>query len=186
MLKNKLSLAKQCAIKQHKGQYRNNNKTPYWYHLRDVVNNLEMMGIDDESILCAGWLHDSIEDTSFDFDDVLKYFDKKTAQIVSDVTKETRLPTNPQEKNYLKQLSNSSWQAKVVKFADILANISDLKNSGLTKKQKTIQVKYKIKYLNAIKSGIIIHKSKIPNLPQTENLLNLVLAQYGQRKITLF
>ena len=52
-------------------QYRNNNKTPYWYHLRDVVNNLEMMGIDDESILCAGWLHDSIEDTSFDFDDIL-------------------------------------------------------------------------------------------------------------------
>ena len=112
MLKNKLNLAKQCAIKQHKGQYRKNNKTPYWHHLRDVVTNLEMMGIDDESILCAGWLHDSIEDTSFDFDDVLKYFDKKTAQIVSDVTKETRLPKNQQEKNYLIQLSNSSWQAK--------------------------------------------------------------------------
>ena len=53
-----------------------------------------MMGITDESILCAGWLHDSIEDTSFDFDDVSKYFGKKIAQIVSDVTKETRLPKN--------------------------------------------------------------------------------------------
>jgi len=95
-----------------------------------------MMGITDESILCAGWLHDSIEDTSFDFDDISKYFDKKTAQIVSDVTKETRLPKNQQEKNYLKQLSISSWQAKVVKLGDILANISDLKNSELTKKQK--------------------------------------------------
>ena len=186
MLKNKLNLAKQCAIKQHKGQYRKNNKTPYWHHLRDVVNNLEMMGITDESILCAGWLHDSIEDTSFDFDDVSKYFDKKTAQIVSDVTKETRLPKNQQEKNYRNQLLNSSWQAKVVKLGDILANISDLKNSGLTKKQKVIQVKYKMKYLNAIKSGIITNKSKIPNLSQTENLLNLVLDQYGQRKITLF
>ena len=185
-MKNKINLSKKYAIKQHKGQYRKNNKTPYWYHLRDVVNNLEMMGIKDESILCAGWLHDSIEDTSFDFDDVSKSFGKKIAQIVSDLTKETRLPKNQQEKNYLKQLSASSWQAKVVKFADILANISDLKNSELTKKQKIVQVKYKIKYLNAIKSGIIIHKSKIPNLPQTENLLNLVLAQYGQRKITLF
>jgi len=186
MLKNKLNLAKQYAIKQHKGQYRKNNKTSYWHHLRDVVNNLEMMGIKDESILCAGWLHDSIEDTSFDFDDVSKSFDKKTAQIVSDVTKETRLPKNQQEKNYLKQLSRSSWQAKVVKFADILANISDLQNSELTRKQKVIQVKYKIKYLNAIKSGIMANKSKIPNLSQTENLLNLVLDQYGQRKITLF
>jgi (p)ppGpp synthase/HD superfamily hydrolase len=185
-MKNKLNLAKQCAIKQHKGQYRKNNKTPYWHHLRDVVNNLEIMGITDESILCAGWLHDVIEDTSFDFDDVSKSFDVKIAQIVSDVTKETRLPKNQQEKNYLKQLVESSWQAKVVKLGDILANISDLKNSELTKKQKIIQIKYKIKYLGAIKSGIIANKSKIPNLPQTENLLNLVLAQYGQRKITLF
>ncbi|MDC0927861.1 HD domain-containing protein [Nitrosopumilus sp.] len=185
-MKNKLTLSKKYAILQHKGQYRKNNKTPYWHHLRDVVNNLEMMGIKDESILCAGWLHDSIEDTSFDYDDVSKIFGKKTAQIVSDVTKETRLPKNQQEKNYLKQLSNSSWQSKVVKLGDILANISDLKNSELTKKQKVTHVKYKIKYLGAIKSGITKNKSKIPNLSQAENLLNLVLDQYGQRKITLF
>ena len=185
-MKNKLILSKQYAIKQHKGQYRKNNKTPYWHHLRDVVKNLEMMGIKDESILCAGWLHDSIEDTSFDYDDVSKLFGKKIAQIVSDLTKETRLPKNQQEKNYLKQLSASSWQAKVVKFADILANISDLKNSELTQKQKIIQVKYKIKYFCAIKSGIIENKSKIPHLSEAENSLNLVLDQYDQRKITLF
>jgi len=102
------------------------------------------------------------------------------------LTKETRLPKNQQEKNYLKQLSASSWQAKVVKFADILANISDLKNSELTQKQKIIQVKYKIKYFCAIKSGIIENKSKIPHLSEAENSLNLVLDQYDQRKITLF
>ena len=186
MLKNKLNLAKQLAIKQHKGQYRKNNKTPYWYHLRDVVNNLKMMGIKDESILCAGWLHDSIEDTSFDYDDVSKIFGKKIAQIVSDLTKETRLPKNQQEKNYLKQLSKSSWQSKVVKFADILANVSDLKNSELTQKQKIIQVKYKIKYLGVIKSEIVENKNKIPNLFEAQNSLNYVFEQYGQRKITLF
>ena len=185
-MKNKLILSKQYAIKQHKGQYRKNNKTPYWHHLRDVVKNLEMMGIKDESILCAGWLHDSIEDTSFDYDDVSKLFGKKIAQIVSDLTKETRLPKNQQEKNYLKQLSKSLWQSKVVKFADILANVSDLKNSELNQKQKIIQVKYKIKYLGVIKSGIVENKNKIPNLFEAQNLLNSVFEQYGQRKITLF
>ena len=149
------------------------------------MKNLEMMGINDESILCSGWLHDSIEDTSSDFDDVSKNFGKKIAQIVSDLTKETRLPKNQQEKNYLKQLSNSLWQAKVVKFADILANISDLKNSELNGSQKIVQVKYKLKYLSAIKSGIIQNKKKIPNLSQAENMLNLVLKEYGQHKITL-
>ena len=145
-----------------------------------------MMGIKDESILCAGWLHDSIEDTSFDYDDVSKSFGKKIAQIVSDLTKETRLPKNQQEKNYLKQLSKSSWQSKVVKFADILANVSDLKNSELTQKQKIIQVKYKIKYLGVIKSEIVENKNKIPNLFEAQNSLNYVFEQYGQRKITLF
>jgi guanosine-3',5'-bis(diphosphate) 3'-pyrophosphohydrolase len=184
-MKNRLNLAKKYAIKQHKGQYRKNNKTPYWHHLRDVVNNLEMMGIKDEYILCAGWLHDVIEDTSFDFDNVLKDFGKKTAQIVSDVTKETRLPKNQQEKNYLKQLSESSWQSKVVKLADILANVSDLKNSGFTKEKKINHIKKKIKYLHAINSGIVLNKSKIPNLVQAENLLNLVLNHYGQREIKI-
>ena len=183
--KDKLDMSKQYAIKQHKGQYRKNNKTPYWHHLQDVVKNLEMMGIEDESILCSGWLHDSIEDTSSDFDDVSKHFGKKIAQIVSDLTKETRLPKNQQEKNYLKQLSNSSWQSKVVKFADILANVSDLKNSELNRMQKIVQVKYKIKYLNEIKSGIIQNKKRIPNLSQAEIMLNLVLKEYDQRKITL-
>ena len=185
VVKNKFELSKKYAIKQHKGQYRKNNKTPYWHHLQDVVKNLEMMGIKDESILCSGWLHDSIEDTSSDFDDVSKNFGKKIAQIVSDLTKETRLPKNQQEKNYLMQLSTSSWQAKVVKFADILANISDLKNSELNKTQQIVQVKYKIKYLCAIKSGIIENKTKIPNLSEAGNMLNLVLQQYGQRKIIL-
>ena len=49
-MKNKLILSKQYAIKQHKGQHRKNNKTPYWHHLRDVVNNLEMMGITDNHL----------------------------------------------------------------------------------------------------------------------------------------
>ena len=49
-MNNKLTFSKQCAMLQHKCQYRKNNKTPYWHHLRDVVNNLEMMGIKDESI----------------------------------------------------------------------------------------------------------------------------------------
>ena len=178
--------AKLFAQKQHRGQKRSDHHTPYTHHLRDVVKNLEMMGINDESILCAGWLHDVIEDTDTDFDEIATKFGKKTAQIVSDVTKEMRLPKTLREKNYLKQLSNCSWQAKSVKLGDILANISDLKNSELTKKQKIIQVKYKIKYLGAIKSGIIKNNSKIPHLFEAENSLNLVLDQYDQRKITLF
>ena len=68
--------------------------------------------------------------------------------------------------------------------------LEDYKNNcfiktELNKKEKIVQVKYKIKYLGAIKSGIIQNKTKIPNLSEAENMLNLVLQQYGQRKIIL-
>jgi len=66
-----------------------------------------------------------------------------------------------------------------------LANISDLKNSGFSKKEKIDHVKQKRKYLDAIHFGIILNKSKIPNLIQTVNMLNLVLESYGQRKIKM-
>jgi hypothetical protein len=73
----------------------------------------------------------------------------------------------------------------VVKLADILANISDLKNSGFSKKEKIDHVKQKRKYLDAIHSGIILNKSKIPNLIQTVHILNSVLESYGQREIKM-
>ena len=121
--------------KAHQGQLRKSGE-PYFTHCVEVATILAEMKLDPVTI-SAALLHDVIEDTSFDFDDVSKDFGKKTAQIVSDVTKETRLPKIQQERNYLKQLSDSSWQSKVVKLADILANISDLKNSGFSKKEKT-------------------------------------------------
>ena len=66
-----------------------------------------------------------------------------------------------------------------------MANIFYLKNSELIKKQHILQVKYKRKYFCAIQFGIIENKAKIPNLSEAGNMLNLVLQQYGQRKIIL-
>ena len=34
-------------------------------HLEDVVNRLKGLGVTDKDILCAGWLHDIIEDNGY-------------------------------------------------------------------------------------------------------------------------
>jgi len=109
-LLSKVINAKKFAKTKHKHQLRKNCKTPYWYHLRQVVQNLQKIGIKNQDILAAGWLHDTIEDTDTDFDDIEELFGKKTAQIVAQVTKDTRLPQKQlHTKNYQTDTMNASY-----------------------------------------------------------------------------
>ena len=63
--------------RKHTGQLRKNGKTPYFSHLKDVVKNLRKMKVTNKNIICAAWLHDTIEDTDTDFDSIKDRFGKK-------------------------------------------------------------------------------------------------------------
>jgi len=182
-LNSKVINAKKLAKKKHKHQFRKDGKTHYWKHLEQVVKLLEKMGIKDKDILCAGWLHDTIEDTDTDFDDINEKFGKKVADIVASVTKDTRQIQKLREKNYILQLKKASWQAKVVKLCDIVANIADLENSCFSESKILKQVKEKIPFLNAIKHGISSKKSHLLGLSKIENELNELLEKYHQKPI---
>lgn len=179
----KLYQAEKFAKLKHKNSLRKDCKTPYWHHLKLVVANLQKLGITDTSVLCAGWLHDTIEDTATDYEDISKKFGKKCADIVSALTKDTRLPESKREKLYAAQLAKSTWQAKVVKLCDVLANISDLQNSGYPIKSRKQKAREKMTYLKAIKSGITANKSKMPGIDLVQFELNNFLAQYGQKQV---
>jgi guanosine-3',5'-bis(diphosphate) 3'-pyrophosphohydrolase len=172
------------AKKKHEGQLRKDCKTKYFEHLKNVVNELKSMGIDNEDILCAGWLHDTIEDTDTDYDEIHEKFNKKIADYVASVTKDTRLIKQKQEKSYISQLKKASWQAKVVKLGDIIANFKDLPNAGYDFTKQKDKVKKKIPYLLAIKSGIISNKKKILKLENAQLDLNELLKKYGQKSIS--
>jgi len=176
--------AKKLAKKKHAHQTRKDGKTPYFNHLKKVVRNLEDFGITDKEILCAGWLHDTIEDTDIDYDEIYEKFGKKTADYVAWVTKDTRLIKAKQEKQYISQLRKSPWQAKVVKLGDILANFEDLKNSGYDFKKQQSKIRNKIPYILAIKNGINSNKNKIPNLKKAEERLNSLLENYNQKLVS--
>ena len=174
-----VSDSKNFAKKKHQHQFRDDKKTPYWKHLESVVKNLKTLGINDSTILCGGWLHDTIEDTNTDFDDLEKKFNKKTAEIVAIVTKDTRMRKKDREISYCKQLKKGSWQAQIVKFADILANMEDLENSKKSDSDRKRQARNKLEYYNSIKSNLQNNKKKIPNLDsQTTRLFDIFL-QYG-------
>jgi len=152
----KIIEARNFAKKKHAGQLRKNGKTTTFSHLKDVVKNLKKMKITDEDTICAGWLHDTIEDTDTDFDAIMDRFGTNVAKTVISVTKDNRLQKKQREIKYLKDLKSGSIQAKLVKIADILANVNDAPNAGRNarwEKQQFVKKSKYWSYVSNIKPG---------------------------------
>jgi len=173
------------AKKKHSGMMRKDGTTPYSKHLEDVVNRLKSLGVIDEELLCAGWLHDTIEDTETSFDDLYGQFGSKVAVLVSSLTKDMSLPRKKREQIYVKQLKEASSDAKLVKLCDISANLSDLKNYEASKSKKLRQVKQKRHYLNVIKNDLL-GNTDYPKISTLMESINQILKRYGQRSISLY
>ena len=178
-----LKNAELFAKDRHKDQKRKDNITPYSKHLEDVVNRLKSLGIIDEEILCAGWLHDTLEDTKTDFDELNEQFGNKTAVLVLSLSKDVTLPRKLREIAYVKQLKNASSEAKIIKLCDISANLSDLKNYEASKSKKLRQIKQKRHYLNVIKNDLDIITN--PQILTLIDKINQTLKKFKQRPVTI-
>ncbi len=115
----------------HEHAYRKDGKTPYVAHtFRVAMTVRDVFGCDDEAALAGALLHDTIEDTPVDFDDIDKRFGREVAQIVAALTKDMRLVEPEREKAYDEQLMAAGWKAKLVKLADTYDNLSDRLDQG--------------------------------------------------------
>ena len=157
--------------------------TPYSVHLESVVSRLKSIGIVNEDVLCAAWLHDTIEDTDTRFDDIFEQFGRDVAILVSSLSKDANLPRKERESQYVMQLKNAPFEAKLIKLCDIAANLSDLRNSDLSKTKRTKTVKTKLHYLQIIKNEIMEKKTSVPRIQSILDGINDVLIHYKQRPI---
>src|SRR5947209_19594679 len=81
------------AARTHKGQTRKDGKTPYVSHVFRVCLVLrDIFGFDDRHMLLTALLHDTVEDTKTDFDDLEEQFGNEVARWVGYLTKDKRLP----------------------------------------------------------------------------------------------
>ena len=81
----KIRAAYECAAGAHEGQKRRNGE-PYIIHPVAVAEIIVEMGLDTDSI-CAGLLHDCIEDTQFDYRAIENKFGTSVAELVDGVTR---------------------------------------------------------------------------------------------------
>lgn len=123
------------AARAHNHQYRKDRKTPYIAHPFRVAMVLrDVFGCDDEIAICTALLHDTIEDTNTDFDDIHKRFGLEIAQSVACMTKNMLLIEAEREIDYEKRLIAGPWQARIVKLADVYDNALDLARANLRRK----------------------------------------------------
>ena len=172
------------AKNKHAGMTKNDGMTSHSKHLEGVVNRLKSLGVIDEELLCTGWLHDIIEDTDTTFDDLFEKFGQRIAVLVMSLSKDNTLPRKQREQIYVKKLKESSIDAKLIKLCDISTNLSDLKNSNMSKSKKLRSIKQIRRYLIVIKNELIEN----PDYPKIITLLessNQILKNFGQRTIHL-
>lgn len=105
------------ASKKHKGQLDDRGRPYFFAHVIQVYNVL-LDVTDDEAILCAGLLHDVIEDTDTTYEEILHEFNKEIADLVMEVTHEGTDFNN----FYFPRLQ--SRKAILVQFADRLSNMT--------------------------------------------------------------
>jgi (p)ppGpp synthase/HD superfamily hydrolase len=108
--------ALEFASIKHEGQLDDQGRPYFFAHIIQVYSLLKDV-TDDEEILCAGILHDTIEDTDASYDELVREFNKEIADLVLELTHQGNKETG----RYFPLLN--SHKAVIVKFADRLSNL---------------------------------------------------------------
>jgi GTP diphosphokinase / guanosine-3',5'-bis(diphosphate) 3'-diphosphatase len=118
------------AAKVHLGQERRSGE-PYLSHPLEVARILTKLRM-DESTLAAGLLHDSVEDTFTNIEEVKKVFGDEIANLVDGVTKISKLSFSTREDRQAESLRkmvlamSKDIRVLLIKLADRLHNMRTL------------------------------------------------------------
>jgi guanosine-3',5'-bis(diphosphate) 3'-pyrophosphohydrolase len=138
------------AARAHRPQVRKDGQTPYAAHVFRVCLVLRhVFGIDDPRVLTAALLHDTIEDTPTDFDEIAEAFGAEVAGWVAALTKDMRRVEAEREAEYHRVLAAAPWQVVVCKLADLYDNLSDSRNLAPDRRERAIRRQEE--YLTALK-----------------------------------
>jgi guanosine-3',5'-bis(diphosphate) 3'-pyrophosphohydrolase len=117
------------AAHAHRHQIRKDDRTPYVSHVFRVAMTVrDLFGCEDQTVLTAALLHDTIEDTTTDYEDLEERFGREVADIVSFLTKNMAMPEEEREEEYDARLAMADWRARLIKLADVYDNYCDVKN----------------------------------------------------------
>ncbi len=92
----------------------------HYLEVADILQN--EFGIEDESILVAAILHDTLEDTETTYEEIEVEFSKEVADYVQEVSHPKNY-NKEQKEEYYKNLKDISAGAKMIKLADFTSHL---------------------------------------------------------------
>jgi (p)ppGpp synthase/HD superfamily hydrolase len=121
-----LNRAVAFALQHHGAQVRKvDGRTPYVAHLMGVAFLLLRAGYDDQTV-AAGLLHDVLEDTEVEYDELERAFGARIAEIVQGVTEDKRLPWEARKQLYVRTVAAAAPEVKAVCAADKINNLCSI------------------------------------------------------------
>jgi len=116
------------AAWKHTGQYRKGEgNIPYIHHPVEVAAILSEAGaIEDNDLLQAALLHDTIEDTDTQREDIESHFGARICSIVVEVTDDKSLPKQERKAAQIAHGPHLSKEAQSLKLADKISNVFDV------------------------------------------------------------
>jgi hypothetical protein len=122
--------AREFATQAHRriDQRRKYSNQAYEVHLKAVADLVAWVS-DDQEMIAAAWLHDTVEDTPATLGDIEREFGRGVAQLVADLTDVSR--PGDGNRSVRKGIdrahtSQASLRAKTVKLADLTDNCRDI------------------------------------------------------------
>jgi GTP diphosphokinase / guanosine-3',5'-bis(diphosphate) 3'-diphosphatase len=113
---------------KHRNQRRKDSvQSPYINHPIEVVQLLwDVGGVRDVDVLLAAILHDTIEDTGTQPEEISDRFGEEVLSFVLEVTDDKNLPKSDRKRLQIESAAHKSYGAKLIKLADKCCNVRDL------------------------------------------------------------
>ncbi len=121
-----INKAKAFATKAHEGQLRKGTEKPYIVHPIEVAEIVATM-TEDEEVIAAAYLHDTIEDCEGITSEILQEeFGEKVADIVTQESEDKSKSWAERKGATIDSLKTAPMEVKIIALGDKLSNMRDI------------------------------------------------------------
>jgi (p)ppGpp synthase/HD superfamily hydrolase len=123
----RIALAVDLAARAHEGQRRGaGRREAFISHVMDVARRVSESPALDEETLLAAILHDVVEKTDHDLQEVRRMFGPAVASIVAELTDDPSLSSREQKRRQVEAAAHFSDRAKRIKLADKASKLASI------------------------------------------------------------